>query len=171
MLPIAVSAQDEVPWAAEPKVPASHWTFGFGLGLDYGGIGGQLQYRPVQPLSLFLAAGTPLWGFGYNAGMQMRIAPKSSFCPYVIGMYGYNAAIIVRNADEHNKIYYGTSYGVGFEIHRKRAPEQFWRFTVMVPQRPAEYEADMDALAKKPNVKVVSTLPSLALSVGYNFSW
>ncbi|MBK8949065.1 MAG: hypothetical protein IPM68_09480 [Flavobacteriales bacterium] len=113
---VALRAQE----AATDRVEPATITIGPGLGLDYGGLGAQLSGRPVPMLNLLLGVGYNLNGAGINAGAAWRMLPKKRFCPYVVGLYGYNAVINIRNDEEYTRTYYGPSAGLGLEIHPRR---------------------------------------------------
>ncbi|MBX2978669.1 MAG: hypothetical protein KF905_05180 [Flavobacteriales bacterium] len=147
----------------------SAWVFGIGFGQPYGGLGGQFQVRPWQPVALFAGGGYALAGLGYNVGMNLRLSPNSRVCPLITGMYGYNAAIAVRGLPEENQLYYGTSFGIGLEIHGLRQPRRYWSVQVIFPQRPTEYEDDLDALDKRPDVEILQRPWSFTVAVGYHF--
>ena len=87
-LPVQLLAQADTAAALRTPPPTYTSNLGIGLGIDHGGIGLQLQYRPVPPLAFFVGGGYALAGLGYNLGMQVRLLPKKKWCPYVAGMYG-----------------------------------------------------------------------------------
>src|SRR6185503_19117939 len=67
---------------------------GLGFGFDYGGIGGNLTVYPQKNVGLFFGGGYAFAGFGYNAGIKLRLLPgkpSSQFTPFFMAMYGYNA--------------------------------------------------------------------------------
>ena len=169
LVPFQADAQDYAPPAAAPRANTTEWNLGLGLGLDYGGIGLQLQCRPAAPLVMFAGGGYALAGLGYNAGVQGRILPAAKWCPYVVAMYGYNAVIMVKGASEYNEIYFGPSIGFGVENHKRGDYRSFWRFQLLVPFRPDAFEKDMNDLKANPNVKIESEPPPFAFSVGYHF--
>jgi hypothetical protein len=167
--PFTLAAQDYV----EPPQPTStssmEWNLGLGIGIDYGGFGAQVQCRPAPPLVMFAGGGYALAGFGYNVGVQGRFLPDAKWCPYIAGMYGYNAVIVVQHAEQYNQLYYGPSVGAGVEVHRRDNPDNFWRFELILPFRPQEFEDDMDALKKNPAIEIKSEPPPFSFSVAYHF--
>ena len=168
-IPSALSAQDYVRTDPPPQPHAMEWNLGLGIGTDYGGLGAQVQCRPAPPLVIFAGGGYALAGFGYNVGAQGRFLPEAKWCPFISAMYGYNGVIVVRDAEEYNKIYYGPSVGAGVEVHRKDTPENFWRFELILPFRPQEFQDDIDALKKNPLIEVRSEPPPFSFSVAYHF--
>jgi hypothetical protein len=139
---------------------------GIGLGLDYGGIGGKLTFRPTQYVGLFGALGYNLNGAGYNVGAIVRILPEAKVCPYFSLMYGYNAVIVIDGMSSADKTYYGTSIGAGIELQKKN--NKFWTFGFVIPFRSQEYKDDLDALKNNPSVELTDPLP-FQISVGYHF--
>lgn len=168
-LPIMALAQDYVQPQQPPKSNSMAWNLGLGIGIDYGGFGAQVQCRPAPPLVMFAGGGYVLAGFGYNIGVQGRILPAAKWCPFVSAMYGYNAVIVVQGASEYNGLYYGPSVGAGVEVHRRDNPDNFWRFELILPFRPQEFQDDMDALKKNPLIDIKSEPPPFAFSVAFHF--
>lgn len=138
---------------------------GIGLGLDYGGIGGKLMFAPVKYVSLFGAIGYNLNGAGYNGGVVIRVLPDSKVCPYVTGMYGYNAVIVIEGLSERNKTYYGSSFGGGIELRMRN--KNFWNFEMLFPLRSTEFRNDFDDLNSNPSIQITEPLP-VQISVGYH---
>jgi hypothetical protein len=142
-------------------------SIGIGLGFDYGGIGGKLMFAPVKYVSLFGAIGYNLNGAGYNGGLVVRILPDNKVCPYVTGMYGYNAVIVIDGLSEKNRTYYGPTFGGGIELRMKN--RNFWNFGLSFPLRSAEFRDDMDDLKKNPNIINLSDPAPVQISIGYHF--
>lgn len=175
-LPQQASAQDDVYVAppTKPERPPDYSTvhIGPGIGQEYGGLGVQLSFLAAPRVRAFGGVGFALAGLGYNVGGQFRILPKSKWCPYVSAMYGYTAAIYVRNGDQFNKLYYGPSFGTGVELHKRRS-STFWRFGFTVPIRPQEFYDDWDALLANPNIQVQegqSEPPPVTICVGIHWA-
>lgn len=168
-LPFALAAQDYVQQQRPTAPTAMEWNLGLGFGTDYGGMGLQVQCRPAPPLVMFAGGGYAFAGFGYNVGAQGRILPDAKWCPFVSAMYGYNAVIVVKGADQYNQLYYGPSVGLGVEDHRRDNKSNFWRFEIILPFRPQEFQDDMDALKKNPSIKIQAEPPPFSVSVAYHF--
>jgi hypothetical protein len=147
----------------------SRVNIGLGLGMDYGGIGGRISFMPVKRLALFGAIGYALADFGYNVGAQLRIIPDGKVCPTFGFMYGYNGVIIIENASDLNKIYYGTSISGGIEIHFGGKPN-FMNIELVVPFRSQEFYDYWDALKQSGAIDAISDPLPVAFSIGYHFA-
>ncbi|MBK9761579.1 MAG: hypothetical protein IPO90_16830 [Flavobacteriales bacterium] len=169
-MPIMAFAQDYVQPA--PAVLSSKTgtevNLGIGLGLDYGGIGGHVELLPDPHFAGFAGLGYVLVGFGYNVGVVGRILPNSRVCPFVSAMYGYNGVIKVEGASKYDKIYYGPSFGLGLEFH-KRSSKNFWRVEFLLPVRPNEFQDDLDALKRNLAIVFETEPPPFGISGGYHF--
>ena len=144
--------------------------FGIGLGFDYGGIGGNILAYPQKNIGLFASGGYALAGFGYNTGVKFRFGVKSSskIHPYLIGMYGYNAAIAVSNATQYNKLFYGSSFGFGID-HYSRRGDKYLSFALLVPVRGPEADNYINSLQKS-GIRFSNSLVPIGLSIGYHFA-
>src|SRR5208283_3104239 len=97
-------------------------SIGVGLGLDYGGIGAHFLYYPQKNLGLFVGLGDAIAGIGYNVGLKLKFLAdhNNTVSPYLIGMYGYYAAIDITNATQYNKLFYGPTIGFGLDFRFRR---------------------------------------------------
>lgn len=141
-------------------------SIGLGLGFDYGGIGANLLAYPQKNIGLFFGAGYAFAGVGYNGGMKFRFATKSRVHPYLIGMYGYNAAISVSNYTNYNKFFYGPTFGFGIDMHSRRSG--YWSLALMVPVRGSEVDNYINSL-KASGVSFSNSLSPVGFSIGYHF--
>lgn len=143
--------------------------FGIGLGFDYGGIGGNILVYPHKNVGLFFGGGYALAGFGYNTGVKLRFGTQSpsKLHPYLIGMYGYNAAVAVANTALYDKLFYGSSFGLGID-HYSRRGDKYLSFALLVPVRGPEAENYINSLQKS-GVHFSNSLVPIALSIGYHF--
>lgn len=165
-------AQKRHPIQRHPTVNSKEVvSFGGGLGSDYGGIGARVSYSPIANVSLFASGGYALIGAGYNVGAIVRIQSKDSYekiVPTVSGMYGFNSGIYTADA-QYNKLYYGTSIGLGFISKPEKHAGNYWHFELIIPFRPDSYDSDVQNLK---NLGVRKTeLPSVLFSVGYHFKY
>lgn len=115
-------------------------SIGFGLGLDYGGLGAQLMFQPEKHLGVFGSVGYALAGVGYNIGVMARLTPEKRVVPTVSFMYGYNGSIYIQNTFQ--KLYYGTSLAGGIILNSKRNDNTFWHFELVAPFRSNAYNSD-----------------------------
>lgn len=143
---------------------------GFGIGLDYGGIGGRLTYCPDVNFGLFVSAGFVLIGFGVNGGALVKLAPKEKVCPYFGVMYGYNALIKIVNASEYNQIYYGPSLKIGVEFWTRRK-QSFFDIGLILPKRSQDYFDDLNKVKTNPAITMKSEPRSALVSLGLNFGF
>jgi hypothetical protein len=169
LAPLHLYAQDYAKPPEDRSARTTESNFGLGGGFDYGGFGAQMQVRPLPGLAFFGGGGYAVVGFGWNVGAMGRLLPDARWCPYGIGMYGYNAAIAVRGASQYNKLYYGLSFGLGVEMHRRDNPDNFWRFEFLLPVRDPAFQEDIDALKRNPLIDVSSEPPDFGIGVGYHF--
>jgi Outer membrane protein beta-barrel domain len=139
---------------------------GFGLGMDYGGIGGRITYIPINRIGLFAAAGFNLNSLGYNIGGQVRFPTEKKVDLYVAAMYGYNAVLIVTGDQSKKTTYYGPTVGAGLEL-KLGGSKTFLNFELLVPFRKSQYQKDIDAL--KASGATVSPVIPIGLSVGFHF--
>ena len=144
-------------------------SLGIGMGFDNGGFGGSFLYYPIPKVGLFIGAGYPLAGFGYNFGAKFRFISQNSskINFYLIGMYGYNSAIYIANDEKYNKLFYGPTYGLGIDTKYKRTNTGYWSFAVLIPMRGAEVDNYINDLKKNHNVEFNSSLLPFAFSIGY----
>jgi hypothetical protein len=131
------------------------FNLGVGAGLDYGGIiGTRVTVFPHSRFGLFGGLGYNFAGAGYNAGGIIRFS-DSRICPYVIGMYGYNAVI------NSTKVYYGATFGMGTEI-RSREQNRFFSADVLLPFHSEEFKRD---------VANSGEILKFGFSLGYHFGF
>jgi hypothetical protein len=140
---------------------------GFGLGLDYGGIGAQLGFLPVKSVSIFGSIGYNLVSAGYNGGIAFLLAPNKKVCPKFVAMYGYNAVIVVQGTSQYNKTYYGPSIGGGIHINM-RNDQNFINIELFVPFRSSEFSNDLKALKNNSAIADVRDPLPVTFSIGYH---
>jgi len=145
-------------------------SLGLGLGFDYGGIGGNITVYPQQNVGLFFGGGYVIAGFGYNAGVRLRLIPKkaSAVDPFFMAMYGYNAAVVVSDNKDLNKIFYGPSFGLGIDLHKKGPSLGTWSFAITIPIRTSEANDYVKNLRDSYGVSLNDFVP-IGFSVGYKF--
>ncbi|KAB1155585.1 hypothetical protein [Flavobacterium luteum] len=146
-------------------------TIGLGLGLDYGGIGANILYYPVDQIGLFGGVGYAFAGAGFNVGAKFRLNAKKEspkIGPYLIGMYGYNAAIAVKNASKFNKLFYGPTFGFGVDFKPKNKDRNgYWSLALLVPIRSSDVNQYIDDLKNKEGIEFENELLPIGFSIGY----
>ena len=160
--------QDSIPAPAH----ADKLTIGLGLGQDYGGLGAGLLFYPVKSVGVFAGAGYAFAGVGFNAGAKVRFIskkPSSKLTPYILAMYGYNAAIAVTAAPDFNKIFYGPTFGAGLDFHFRPGKMGYWSLALLIPVRSSEVKSYMDDLEQNHGVQFTNGLFPVGGSFGYKF--
>jgi hypothetical protein len=148
-------------------------SIGFGLGLDYGGVGAKFMAPVGKRVSVMAGVGYNLNDVGFNVGATYYPLPPSlekSIRPVIVGMYGYNAVILTDSRKEpasiYDKTYYGPSLGGGFEYHPKSSDGNFLSINLLFPFRPKKFDEKLDeAEANGVNTMVYPVY----VSVGYHF--
>jgi hypothetical protein len=143
-------------------------SLGIGLGMDHGGVGLNLAVYPEKHIGLFAGMGYAIIAPGFNAGLKLRLF-SDGVTPFVSAMYGYNAVISVQNASQHNKMFYGITYGIGVDMRVNPEKNGFFSFGLLIPIRDKAVDKYMDDLQKKHNVSFKSGLLPIGLSFSYRF--
>ena len=84
-------------------------------------------------------------------------------------MYGYNAAVAVTNYPNYDKIFYGPSIGLGFDIGAHAAKKGNFSFAILVPFRSPDVQNYIDDLHNMNGVQFNNNLWPIGVSVGYKF--
>jgi hypothetical protein len=142
-------------------------TFGYGIGLDYGGIGIRLGTLPEKHFELFGALGYNLNSIGVNFGTTIKLLPDSRVTPTILGMYGYNAAIVVKGASQYNKTYYGPSFGTGLQVSLGSG-RNFLNFELLFPIRPQKFHDDITKLKNNSRISNITEPPPFGIAIGYH---
>ena len=146
-------------------------TLGLGFGQDYGLLGGNLTVYPQKNIGLFVGFGFAFAGFGYNAGIKLRALPNhglSKVRPFLLGMYGYVAAIAVTNSPADNKMFYGPTIGGGIDIGPTTPGKGYLSLAILVPFRSPDVQNYIDQL-KANGVSFNGNLTPITFSIGYKF--
>ena len=139
---------------------------GLGIGIDYGGIGFRAEYQPVRHLGIQGCLGYNLNGLGYNFGASYYPFPDWKVQPYVTGLYGYNAVIVVSGFPEYTKTYYGFSAGLGFALRTSNKGNKL----VFELFKPFRHQAFTDRYHDLNNRHFdLSQVYIFTFSVGYNW--
>jgi hypothetical protein len=156
----------------ETSIPSEKLSLGCGLGLDYGGVGLNFALYPHKNFGFFAGLGTALAGAGFNAGLKIRLIPKEGIkriTPFFTLMYGYNAAIMVQNRTELNKLFYGPTFGFGLDFRRSQKARLYTSMSILLPIRNAEVEDYMKNIEDEYGVSFKSGLFPIGFSIGANF--
>jgi hypothetical protein len=140
---------------------------GFGLGLDYGGIGAQLAFLPSKSISIFGSIGYNLTSAAGNGGIAFLLSPDKKVCPKLAAMYGYNAVIVVQGTSQYNKTYYGPSVGGGIHLNT-RSNQNFINIELFVPFRSSDFSRDLKALKNNSSVSKIREPLPVTFSIGYH---
>ncbi|HVU56561.1 MAG TPA: hypothetical protein VHD83_15960 [Puia sp.] len=146
---------------------------GLGLGFDYGGIGANVTFYPQKNVGLFAGGGYAFAGFGYNAGVKLRLLPAkptSQFTPFIMAMYGYNAAVHVSGASQYDKMFYGPSFGLGFDLGSHEEDKGQFSFAIFVPIRSPNPNDYMDYLKDNYGIGFKNKILPIGFSIGYKYN-
>jgi len=142
-------------------------SIGLGFGFDHGGFGANVLAYPQKYIGLFAGGGYALAGFGYNIGAKVRIVPpRAKVNPYIMGMYGYNSAIVVSGAASLDKLFYGPTVGLGLDLRPNKDNWGYWTFAVLVPIRNSDVDDYRKDLEDNHGVVFKSGLMPIGFSMG-----
>jgi hypothetical protein len=145
---------------------------GFGLGLDYGGIGANFLYYATKNIGIFGGVGYNFDVVGVNAGIKLRLIKKkpiSTLDPYALVMYGYNAAIIISDDNSLSKTFYGPTVGIGIDFRPKPISAGYFSIAMLLPIRSSEVDDYISKLKRYHHVTFKNELLPIAISIGYRF--
>jgi hypothetical protein len=143
---------------------------GAGVGFDYGGIGGKIEYLPVKYFGLLGGAGYNILSLGWNVGATYKILPDKFVSPNIMVLYGYNATM--RGLDSYASQYEMTSYGVSLGMNLDillGSRGNKLSIGLFVPIRSSKYMDNYERIRNDPNMESQFPLLPVAVSVGYNF--
>jgi hypothetical protein len=146
-------------------------TIGLGFGQVYGGLGGNFLFYPQRNLGIFGGFGYAFAGAGYNVGTKFRFIKENSgskIIPSIDIMYGYNASIVVANATQYNKLFYGPTIGFGLDI-KSTSNRGYLSVDLLIPIRSSEVQSYIDELKNNHGVEFKNSLLPISISVGYRF--
>ncbi len=87
--------------------------FGAGLGIPYGVLGANIEYYPIDNLSVSAGLGTTILAdVGYDLGLQYYFTTEGSWTPRLSIHYGTNG-ILESISSEDNESFEGVSIGAG----------------------------------------------------------
>jgi hypothetical protein len=154
----------------EPNPEFDKGALGFGLGFDYGGIGLNYTAYHQANIGIFGSVGYAIAGVGYNFGARFQLTPIHSVTPFVMFMYGYNAAIQVKDYNEpgqnSNKMFYGPTAGIGCDFGLHRTGKGYLSVALTIPFRSQDVNAYMNELSAS-GVQFNNKLSPVGFSIGY----
>jgi len=142
---------------------------GIGIGFDYGGIGGKIEYLPEEHIGLFGGVGYDLLSAGWNVGVTYKILPEKNVSPNLMVLYGYNG--VFKGADNYTAHYNMTSYGwtvgVNVDVLTGISGNKL-SVGLFLPFRSGKFMDNYDAVKDDPNVELKNELIPVGFSLGYN---
>ncbi|MDR1983437.1 MAG: hypothetical protein LBQ28_01230 [Prevotellaceae bacterium] len=143
---------------------------GVGIGFDFGGLGGKIEYLPAKNFGLFAGLGYNMSSLGWNVGATYKISPEKKISPNLMLFYGYNA--VFTGDDSYARQYDMTSYGftLGFNLDIKSGQKgDKWSFGIFIPIRSSKFNDNYDAAKKDPMLDIEGALLPIGISAGYIF--
>jgi len=141
-------------------------SLGLGLGMDHGGFGLNLCVYPIKNIGIFLGGGYAFIGPGFNGGLKFRVFSDRT-SPYASVMYGYHAVVKVQNAGQFNKMFYGTTLGLGVDLWINSEKRSYLSLGLLIPFRGSSVQTYVDDLKKNHNIVFKSSLPPVGISFSY----
>jgi hypothetical protein len=142
---------------------------GAGVGFDYGGIGGKVEYLPVKHVGVFGGLGYNLLSLGWNVGATYKILPDKKVSPNLMAFYGYNA--VIKGSDSYSEQYemtsYGLSLGANIDIMLGSKGNKL-SVGLFVPIHSSKFNDNYDRAKADNNMTITSLMP-VGFSIGYNF--
>ena len=166
---ISAAHAQKPPSIQRPDATTDIVDLGLGFGLDYGGLGVNATVYPQKNIGIFGSVGYALAGAGYNVGVKLRLLPDHGYSkvrPFLEGMYGYNAAIVVSNATQYNKLYYGPSMGFGVDIGSLNKGKANFCAAILIPFRSQDVNNYINELQNNYGISF-GTLSPVAFSLGF----
>lgn len=153
------SSQDSLKYEEKPLY------VGLGVGIDFGGFGGKLEYMFLDYGGLFVGGGYNLKGFGINGGVMLKAFPRKLLKPYLSVMYGHTGIIVIENASQYNMTDYGFSLGTGIELKTRNL--NAWQLGIVLPFRSDEFRDHFQDLKDNPDISLPGRLFPIGISVGF----
>jgi hypothetical protein len=143
---------------------------GLGSGMDYGGIGGKIEYLPAKHIGVFAGMGYNLLSFGWNVGATYKILPDKVVSPNLMAFYGYNGVFV--GTDSYSRLYnmssYGVTIGVNVDIKIGKKGHKL-SAGLFYPFFSDEFTKNNDKALNDPNLKFYTQAWPIGFSVGFNF--
>lgn len=150
-------------------------SLGLGVGLNYGMLGANFLAYPQKNIGLFAGVGFLFGEYGYCGGAKIRYISKSNYAianPFLIGMYGVNAFVIMKNELKYetlymNTVFNGFTFGAGLDFYSKPKRKGYFSLAVLFPQRTSEFHNHIETLKADPRVTLENNVWPFTLSLGY----
>jgi len=148
-------------------------SFGFGIGLDYGGLGVNFTTHLHENIAIFGGVGYLSKILLYNTGVKARLISKKKLTiinPFVLGMYGVNTIAKFDGSTQSNSLYNsfkGFTFGGGIDFSLKQRKTGFWSLALLVPIRSTEYNKYVESIKWRYNARVKKDLLPIGFSIGY----
>lgn len=164
---------DNIVLKSNSVISYDRTSIGFGLGQDYGGIGGNILTYPHKNFGMFFGLGYNFVGVGYNLGLKSRIALGNSnehIAFYGLLMYGYNAVIIVENSKDLSKVFHGFTVGAGIETRPWSFNDDYISIGLNFPFRGSRVQEYVDYLKNSYYVEFERELLPVSFTVAYRIT-
>jgi len=117
-------------------------SIGLGMGLDFGGYGGNLAFYPQKNIGIYIGVGYVKSYPGLNAGIKLRTTTltKDLINPYITAMWGYNGVAVDEEEPERNMMSFGPTFGIGVEFRLKPEGAGYFSLGLLFPKRRASFE-------------------------------
>jgi hypothetical protein len=145
---------------------------GAGVGMDYGGLGINYTAFVAKNVGIFAGVGYAYGGAGYNFGTKLRVIPKkkdAKLNPFILGMWGYNAAFTATGEASLAKVFQGFTTGIGTDFRSKPNSKGYWSLAVLVPFHTEEVKNYKDYLDKNVPDNYQTWVHSVGFSIGYHW--
>jgi len=141
---------------------------GIGIGLDYGSLGGKIEYLPIEEVSVFGGIGYNYVNVGWNLGGSYNIKMSERVTLKPTAMYGSNGSVRIDGSPKYDKVSNGLTLGLGLDLN---APHSLgkWNFGLYVPIRSKEFMDHYDMLKSNSSITLKNKLIPIGITVGYNF--
>ena len=143
---------------------------GTGIGLDYGGIGGKIEFLPARHFGLLAGVGYNFLSVGWNVGGTCKILPGKAVSPNLAVLYGYNATSIGTDSysERYNMTSYGLSIGVSLDIRVNRRGHKI-SVGLFYPFVSDKFTDNYNKLLNDPNMGLYNKLWPVRISIGFDF--
>jgi len=145
---------------------------GVGFGMDYGGIGVNYTAYLAKNIGVFAGAGYAFAKIGYNVGMKFRYVPKNTAAklnPFVLAMYGYNAAFTVTSEPSYSKLFTGFTAGIGTDFRANPQSKGYFSVALLFPFQNSDVKSYDEYLTTNFEGEFQNWVKSVGFSLGYHW--